>query len=162
MAVQRRDPMALAGRPCAVACSLELVGERWALVIIREVMFGNHRFTQIAHNTGAPRDRLAARLRTLVEEGILERRLIEEGARHEGYFLTEAGEDLRPVIRTLLAWGDKWAVTTTPLRVYHRDHELALRTHCATCGEAVDDADLHEEMLAPGWDMQGRVTTAMP
>lgn len=149
-----------AGRPCAVASSLELVGDRWSLVVIREVMFGNHRFTQIAHNTGAPRDRLAVRLRSLVEDGVLERRLTEDGARHEGYFLTEAGEDLRPVIRALLAWGDKWAVTAPPLRMHHRDHELVPCTHCATCGEAVDDADLHEEMLAPGWDMRGRITAA--
>ncbi|MER6850657.1 winged helix-turn-helix transcriptional regulator [Streptomyces flaveolus] len=50
-----------AGRPCAVAGSLELVGERWSLMIIREVMFGAHRFTRIAHNSGVPRARLAAR-----------------------------------------------------------------------------------------------------
>ncbi|KPI18545.1 transcriptional regulator, HxlR family [Actinobacteria bacterium OK006] len=78
--IRRRWP----GRPCAVTSSLELVGDRWSLLIVREVTFGNHRFSQIARNTGAPRDRLAARLRSLVDAGILDRRLAGEGARYEG------------------------------------------------------------------------------
>jgi DNA-binding HxlR family transcriptional regulator len=156
----RRDPTTLAGRPCAVASSLELVGDRWSLLIVREVTFGNHRFSQIARNTGAPRDRLAARLRSLVDAGILERRLAGEGARYEGYFLTDAGEDLGQVIRALLVWGDKWAVTAPPLRLRHRDHDMVPRPHCATCGEEVDNADLTEEMIVPGWDMRGRAATA--
>lgn len=155
--VVRRDPLTLAGRPCAVAASVQLIGDRWSMLVIREVIFGNHQFSQIARNTGAPRDRLTARLRSLVEAGVLERRPVSEGARHEGYYLTEAGEDLRPVLRALLAWGDKWAVTDPPLRLAHHDHPLELESHCATCGEKVDDADLTDEMLAPGWDMRGRL-----
>ncbi|UPZ26644.1 helix-turn-helix transcriptional regulator [Streptomyces sp. LRE541] len=152
-----RDPLTLGGRPCAIAASVQLVGDRWSMLVIREVMFGNHQFSQIARNTGAPRDRLTARLRSLVEAGILERRPVREGARHEGYYLTEAGQDLHHVLRTLLAWGDKWAVTTPPLRLTHHDHPLELESHCATCGEKVDDADVTEEMLTQGWDMRGRL-----
>lgn len=128
------------------------------MLVLREVMFGNHQFSQIARNTGAPRDRLAARLKNLVEAGVLERRLAGESDRYEGYHLTEAGEDLRHVVRAMLAWGDKWAVTTPPLRLTHHDHALVVRTHCATCGEEIKNTDLAEEMITPGWDMRGRVS----
>jgi len=64
----------VSGRPCSIAASLEIVGDRWSLLAVREVLFGNHRFSEIARNTGAPRDRLAARLKSLVAAGVLERR----------------------------------------------------------------------------------------
>ena len=68
----RIDPQTLPGRPCSMAAALDVVGDRWSLLIVREVSFGNGRFSQIATNTGAPRDRLAARLKTLVDAGVLE------------------------------------------------------------------------------------------
>src|SRR5262249_46131894 len=86
----------MAGRPCSLAAALQIVGDRWALPAIREVMLGNHRFRQIARNTRAPTDRLAARLKALVESGVLERRPLPHDARHSGYYLTEAGHDLGP------------------------------------------------------------------
>ncbi len=102
---QRIDPATLPGRPCSLAAALELVGDRWSLLIVREVLFGNRRFSQIARNTGAPRDRLAARLRSLVDGGILERRAYQETPRREEYLLTDAGRDLAPMITALLDLG---------------------------------------------------------
>jgi DNA-binding HxlR family transcriptional regulator len=151
----RRDPATLAGRPCSAASALEVVGDRWSLLAVREVMFGNHRFGAIARATGAPRDRLSARLRALVEAGVLERRPSEAAPRYSGYHLTEAGRDLAPVLRALLAWGDKWAVTAPPMRFLHHDHPLTAETVCATCGEPVDAADVTREMTADGWTMAG-------
>jgi DNA-binding HxlR family transcriptional regulator len=150
----RIDPATLAGRPCSIASALELVGDRWALLAVREVMFGNHRFGQIARNTGAPRDRLAARLRSLVEAGVLERRT-EEGARFGGYHLTAAGRELGPVIRALLTWGDRWAVTSPPMRLLHHDHPLEAVTVCAACGEEVRSGEITREIDAPGWTLAG-------
>lgn len=155
--VPRRDPTTLNGRPCAIAASMDLVGDRWSMLVVREVVFGNHQFSQIARNTGAPRDRLSVRLRGLVEAGVLERRSVSEGSRHEGYYLTEAGEDLRPVLWALLAWGNKWAVTEPPLRLTHHDHVLELESRCSTCGDSVEEAGLMEEMMVLGWDMRGRL-----
>ncbi|MFM9499007.1 winged helix-turn-helix transcriptional regulator [Streptomyces galilaeus] len=155
--IARQDPTTLNGRPCSVAASLELVGDRWSMLVVREVVFGNHQFSQIARNTGAPRDRLSVRLRSLVDAGVLERRPVSESSRHEGYYLTEAGEDLRHVLRALLAWGNKWAVTAPPMRLAHHDHPLEIESHCSACGEKVEDVDLVEEMIAPGWDMHGRL-----
>jgi DNA-binding HxlR family transcriptional regulator len=142
------DVASLPGRPCAVAAALELVGDRWALLAVREISFGNHRFNQIARNTGAPRDRLAARLKALVEAGVL--------VRDEGYHLTEAGRELSPVIWSLLNWGNKWAVTqpTTTLRHRH-DHDLRPRSVCAECGEAVGPGEVTPVSVVEGWTLAG-------
>ncbi len=145
------DPSTLPGRPCSLAAALEVVGDRWALLAVREVTYGNHQFSQIARNTGAPRDRLAARLKDLVAAGVLTR----GPARHDGYHLTEAGRDLGTAMRALLDWGDRWAVTKPPVRLRHHDHDLAAKTVCETCGEDVDGADVTREQLAPGWTAAG-------
>lgn len=100
----------LPGRPCPIAASLEVVGDRWALLVIREVALGGHRFTDIAAGTGAPRDRLTARLTSLVEAGVLERRRYSDAPPRHDYHLTDAGRALLPVLDQLLLWGRTWAV----------------------------------------------------
>ena len=158
MTTARRDPATLPGRPCSLAAALEVVGDRWALLAVREVLFGNHQFSQIARNTGAPRDRLAARLKDLVAAGVLERRMDRRTARSrygEGYFLTPAGRDLGSVLGTLRTWGERWAVTESPVRMLHHGHPLVTATVCATCGESVDEHDVARSMAVPGWTMAG-------
>lgn len=103
------DLTQLPGRPCPAAAALELVGDRWSLLVIREVNFGAHRFTRIQEGTGAPRDRLAARLKTLVDAGILRRERYCAAPERYEYHLTEAGQDLVPVLRAIRAWGERWA-----------------------------------------------------
>jgi DNA-binding HxlR family transcriptional regulator len=147
----------LPGRPCSIAAALNVVGDRWSLLAVREVMFGNHRFSQIARNTGAPRDRLAARLRALVDAGVLEQRVYQESPRRADYHLTEAGRELSPVLNSLLAWGDRWAVESPPLTLRHHGHKLQTRTVCATCGERVHSSDVHRQVNAPGWDLAGPI-----
>jgi DNA-binding HxlR family transcriptional regulator len=131
-------------RICSIARTLEIVGEKWALLAVREIFLGDRRFDEMVKRTGAPRDTLAARLRTLVSAGILERRpYCEHPARFE-YFLTEAGLDLYPVITSLRSWGDKYLAGDDgpPLVVEHKcGHELAARLVCTACGEAVSPRD---------------------
>lgn len=161
MSVPQIDPTSLPGRPCGLGSALELVGDRWALLAVREIFFGNHQFSQIARNTGAPRDRIAARLKALVDAGVLERRANPEGSRYEGYYLTEAGVDLAPAVLTLMAWGDKWVVTEPAMRQTHLDdHQLVPAMMCATCGKPVDQHDVTHAMAAPGWDLSGRLPDA--
>ena len=94
-------------RECSVARTLEIVGEKWALLAIREVFLGNRRFDEMIRRTGAPRDTLTARLRSLVCAGILERRQYsEQPARYE-YWLTEAGQELQVILGALQQWGDE-------------------------------------------------------
>jgi DNA-binding HxlR family transcriptional regulator len=143
------------GRPCSIAIALELVGDRWALLAVREVMFGNHRFSEIARNTAAPRDRLAARLKALVAAGILERRQYQSSPPRHDYHLTAAGRELEPVMHALRAWGDKWAADEPPMRAEHQGHPIHPYMACATCGEAVRQDDLKLISTVPDWDITG-------
>ena len=146
----------LPGRPCSVAATLSLVGEKWALLAIREITFGNRRFDQIARNTGAPRDRLAARLRALEAAGVIERRAYSDHPPRHEYFLTPSGEDLRPVLTALRAWGDKWAVDSPPSAFEHScGHDLDAVMTCRHCGEEVKPGDLKLRVLVPGWTRSG-------
>jgi DNA-binding HxlR family transcriptional regulator len=92
-------------RVCPVADALDVVGDRWSLLILREVGFGVHRFNDIQRHTGAPRDRLSTRLRKLEEQGVLERRPYQEHPRRYEYLLTAKGQALAPVIEALKDWG---------------------------------------------------------
>lgn len=146
------------GRPCSAAAALRLVGEKWALLAVREIFYGNHRFESIARNTGAPRDRLAARLRALEQAGIIERRPYSERPARYEYHLTEAGHDLEPVIRSLVAWGDKWVMDEPPVILrHHSDHDLDAVWVCRTCGDEVSSRALSVEIRTPGWDRSGPV-----
>lgn len=154
LAVERPD---LPGRPCSIASALQLVGDRWSLLAVREIQFGNHRFSDIARNTGAPRDRLTARLKSLVEAGVLEQRVYQDAPRRAGYHLTQAGRELVPVLQALLTWGDRWAVDAPPVTLRHHGHKLRSRTVCATCGETVRTEDVTRTVNVPGWDLRGPV-----
>lgn len=126
-------------RVCSVARSLEVVGEKWALLAVREVFLGNRRFDEMVRQTGAPRDTLAARLRTLVSAGIMERRQYSDHPARFEYFLTAAGKDLYPVILTLRQWGDRHASEGLSPTVFEHacGHPLVARLVCESCGEPV-------------------------
>jgi DNA-binding HxlR family transcriptional regulator len=127
-------------RPCSVARTLEIVGEKWALLAVREVFLGNRRFDEMVRRTGAPRDTLTARLKTLVAAGVLERRAISEHPPRYEYRLTPAGLDLYPVIVSLMQWGDRYLTNgdAPPMVLtHHCGHPLGAVTSCAWCGEAV-------------------------
>jgi DNA-binding HxlR family transcriptional regulator len=127
------------GRECSVANALAVVGERWSLLALREVMFGVHRFDQIARNTGASRDILTTRLRGLVASGVLERRQYETRPPRYEYVLTESGRALHTVLLALMEWGDKYVTEGEPPTVWQHScgAELHSRTVCSHCGEAL-------------------------
>jgi DNA-binding HxlR family transcriptional regulator len=110
------DPPARADgtRVCGAADALALVGDRWSLLVVRELLFGVHRFNDIRRLTGAPRDTLATRLRKLELVGIVERRTYETHPQRFEYHLTLQGAQLAPVLEELRAWGERHA--TTPPR----------------------------------------------
>ncbi|GAA0693575.1 helix-turn-helix domain-containing protein [Kitasatospora atroaurantiaca] len=148
------------GRPCSIAAALQILGEKWALLAVRELFYGNHRFERIVQNTGAPRDRLTARLRALEEAGVVERRPYSERPLRYEYHLTEAGRDLAPVTQALLAWGDRWLLPDHPVTVNHaptghEPHPLDAAWTCRTCGQEAATRELSLQINAPGWDRQG-------
>ena len=89
-----------------------MVGERWALLIVRELTLGNSRFEDVVRGTGAPRDRVAARLKALDEAGVIQRRAYQAAPPRFDYQLTDSGRALLPVLDALLAWGLDHAVGT--------------------------------------------------
>ncbi|MDT7785876.1 MAG: hypothetical protein QOF58_4295, partial [Pseudonocardiales bacterium] len=126
----------MAPRSCSIANALEIVGERWSLLALREVFFGNTRFDQIAANTGASRDVLAARLKKLVSAGVLEKvQYSSHPPRHE-YHLTESGRALHNVLLMLREWGAQYATETPLPLVFEHSWAQALepRVVCARCG----------------------------
>ena len=131
-------------RACSVARTLDIVGEKWALLAVREVFLGNRRFDEMVKRTGAPRDTLAARLRTLVGAGILERQQYNEHPARYEYVLTDAGRDLYPVIVTLMRWGDRYLAGPDgpPLVIeHHCGHRMVPQVVCEACGEPLRARD---------------------
>jgi DNA-binding HxlR family transcriptional regulator len=126
------------GQACSIASALEIVGERWTMLIIREALLGVHRFDELQADLGVARNVLQMRLEHLVGYGILERRLYQERPQRYAYHLTEKGLDLWPAVVALMHWGDKHAVAPggPPVALAHRDCGGAVDDHlmCAACG----------------------------
>jgi DNA-binding HxlR family transcriptional regulator len=135
---------------CSVARTLELVGERWTLLIIRDAFFGVRRFGDFAERLGIARNVLQDRLERLVAEGILEKVPYQDRpVRHE-YRLTEQGRDLWPVLVSLLKYGDRHhAPDGPPMLLLHRDcgGEIDDRRICTECGAMVE---LGDARIVPG------------
>ncbi|MFD6189167.1 winged helix-turn-helix transcriptional regulator [Streptomyces sp. NPDC060275] len=145
-------------RPCSIADTLALVGEKYSLLVLREVCLGNGRFDQLVRNTGAPRDILATRLRRLVDAGILDRRPYSERPQRFEYRPTPAGLELEPVLMTLMAWGDRHlhAEGDRPMVIEHRcGQELVPQVTCPACGDTVRHEDLTAHPQVPGWTVTG-------
>ncbi|GAA0483103.1 helix-turn-helix domain-containing protein [Streptomyces sp. NPDC046215] len=143
-------------RPCSIADALGVVGEKYSLLVLREVFFGVRRFDAIARNTGAPRDILAARLRRLVEAGVLEKVPYNERPARFEYCPTDAGYDLRPVLLMLMRWGDRHLAEVPPTVLEHScGADLDPVVVCRCCGEEVDNADLTSRFQVEGWGVEG-------
>jgi DNA-binding HxlR family transcriptional regulator len=140
-------------RPCSVAAALKVIGEKWSLLVIRELAFGVHRFDGIAANTGAPRDILTNRLRRLEAANVVERRQYQERPPRSGYHLTRAGHELRPVLLSLAQWGDRWAVDEPSVTFVHEcGEEVELVHTCRACGGEINGFDLTASYLTPDWN----------
>jgi len=96
-------------RICGISNALGVVGDRWALLVLRELDSGVHRFNDVHTNTGAPRDRLATRLRELEQAGLITRRRYSERPQRNEYVLTRPGSAIGPVLRELRIWGETYA-----------------------------------------------------
>lgn len=135
---------------CSIAGALEVVGERWSLLIVRDVLLGVRRFDELQGDLGIARNVLQTRLTRLVDRGVLERRRYQERPLRREYVLTEKGEDLWPVIVALLQWGDKYAAPDgPPVLLEHRGCGGAVDSHrmCAQCGQRLGS---HEALAQVG------------
>ncbi len=127
----------MVARECSIANALGVIGERWSLLALREVMLGRRRFAQIAANTGASRDILTARLRKLVEHGVLAKEQYEQHPPRYEYVLTDAGRALQPILHQLMEWGDEYVTEGPAPTVWEHScgAELHTETVCRHCGE---------------------------
>ena len=124
---------------CSIARTLDIVGERWTLLILRDIHSGTTRFDAIQKSLGISRKVLAERLVTLEDHGVLERRRYQDNPPRHDYVLTEKGRDLGAVLLSLLAWGDRWAAGPEGPPVLMRHERCGGMVHsmptCSACGE---------------------------
>ena len=138
---------------CSVARALEVVGERWSLLIVRDAIFGITRFDDFRENLGLARSVLTGRLNRLVDEGVLERRPYQTNPERFEYILTPKGRALGPVVFHLMKWGDAHYPTEAgpPRLSLHRGcgGQVDAALKCDRCHKQVGFADL-EMTLGPG------------
>lgn len=130
---------------CSVARALEVVGERWTLLLIRDAMTGTRRFEDFQRSLGVSRPVLTERLARLVDEGVLERRRYQERPERFEYRLTDKGRGLWKVVAHLMMWGDEHypAAGGPPRLLVHRDCGGGVDGHlrCVRCGRDLEAGD---------------------
>jgi DNA-binding HxlR family transcriptional regulator len=142
-----------ADMPCSIARSLDVAGEPWSPLIIRDVWVGITRFDEMQRDLGISSKVLTERLNWLVEQGMLERRPYSERPLRHDYVLTEKGLEFCDVLLALAAWGDRWTAGAEGPPAVHRHRTCGHLTHvdprCAHCGEPLRAADVEVE-AGPG------------
>jgi DNA-binding HxlR family transcriptional regulator len=156
----RRD---YANQNCSLAGALEVIGERWTLLIVRNAFYGIRRFDDHQRWLGIARNVLQSRLTRLVDEGILSKQLYQERPPRYEYRLTQKGRDLWPVLVTLLQWGDRHAAGEgVPVLLRHKDCGGGIDAHlrCDSCGADLTARDV-EPASGPGL-LPGQTTPRVP
>jgi DNA-binding HxlR family transcriptional regulator len=138
---------------CSIARTLGVVGEKWTLLVLREAFYGVRRFDDFHAALGCARNLLAARLKTLVAHGILERTAYtdERGRGRHEYRLTDKGLELFPAVVALMQWGDKWTADEAgpAVQLSHRDCGKPVRAEL-TCAAGHADLGARDVSAAPG------------
>lgn len=138
--------------PCSIARALGVVGERWTLLILREIFQGSSRFDDLRGALGISRNVLSARLDALVEDQVLEKVAYQDRPVRFEYRLTTRGRDLYPVLLSLLRWGDRWLSEgdQPPLTLIHRGCGKAVSPEisCDHCGEPLEPGNTRARMRA--------------
>jgi DNA-binding HxlR family transcriptional regulator len=136
---------------CSVARALEIIGEWWTLLIVREAFFGTKRFSDFEKNLGVAKNVLSDRLSKLVEAGVMQRSPVTGRGNPQDYTLTDKGRDLFPVVIALMQWGDRWinGPGRAPIRVLEREtgEEISQIQVRATGGKALS---LRDAIVVPG------------
>ncbi|UGT63500.1 winged helix-turn-helix transcriptional regulator [Nocardia asteroides] len=137
---------------CSLAQCLEVVGEWWTLLIVRDALLGVTRFDDFRSRLGIARNVLTQRLEHLVEHGILAREPYQENPVRHDYRLTEKGRALWLVVTAMRQWGDEWAAADgPPIQLRHKTcgHLMTVEPVCSECGEPVRRGELRA-LLGPG------------
>jgi DNA-binding HxlR family transcriptional regulator len=138
------------GQSCSLARTLESVGERWTLLILRDLFFGVRRFSDLQRHLDIPRAVLTSRLNALVADGIVERRPYRRG--RDEFVLTPSGEELWPAVHALMQWGERHRSPAGPRRLFSHTvcgTDLTATGYCPACDRTPGPAEL-EMRLGPG------------
>jgi DNA-binding HxlR family transcriptional regulator len=138
---------------CSLARTLEVVGDWWSPLILRDLYLGMERFDDLANDLGISRNLLTERLTRLVEGGVVERTPYQDRPARYSYRLTESGRELVPVLMALTAWGDRWATPDggPPLRLRHQicGRHFTPTVSCSECDRPITMDDV-EALPGPG------------
>jgi DNA-binding HxlR family transcriptional regulator len=138
---------------CSIARALEVVGERWSVLIVRNALFaGSTRYSDFQRSLGIASNILTTRLDGFVEAGIMRRHQYSDQPPLYEYLLTEKGRDLAPALIALTEWGDRWAAPDgPPIRYSHCvcGSDVSHQVVCATCGRVEDPAEV-QALPGPG------------
>jgi DNA-binding HxlR family transcriptional regulator len=143
-----------AGWPCSIARTMDLLGDAWTPLVLREAFYGVRRFDEFQSGLGIARNTLANRLHRLVEEGLLQKQLYQTEPRRHEYVLTDKGVDFFGVLAAISQWGDRWLAGRQgpPVTMHHElcGHDSEAEVVCAQCGEPLQAADTTMK-IGPGY-----------
>ena len=144
---------AFASQNCSIARPLSFLGERWSILVLREISLGRRRFDEMQEELGIATNVLSQRLSTLVDEGILEKRRYSEHPERFEYGFTEKGRDLIPILLAFLRWGDRYTAGRSgpPVETVHTKcgHAFHMIPTCSKCGEEIDPREM-QPRIGPG------------
>lgn len=132
----------------SVGAALDVIGDRWSLLVLRAVFRGVHRFSDLRDDLGIASNLLTTRLRRLVDHGVLEKVVYQDRPQRYEYRLTEAGRDLSPVLVSLMQWGDRHrneGAGSTVLVHAQCGARVANTTRCTSCHEEVDATEIRKQ-----------------
>ncbi|MEM7347618.1 MAG: helix-turn-helix domain-containing protein [Chloroflexota bacterium] len=132
---------------CSLARSMEIFGDRWTMMVLRDLCFGINQFQDIQTNLGIARNILSNRLQWLVEQGMVEKRVYGARSDRYEYLPTEKALDLVPAMIAIIAWGDRWTADETgPPIFFTHDHcegPIEAEVICQRCGQTIRSEGLH-------------------
>jgi DNA-binding HxlR family transcriptional regulator len=140
--------------PCSIARSVDLLGDWWTPLVLREAFLGVRRFDDMQRSLGIGRNVLTQRLKRLVDEDMLDRVRYQEKPDRFEYVLTEKGRDFYPVLAAMITWGDRWlsGEEGPPIVLHHAPcgHDMTAKVVCSECGEPIRARDMRPR-LGPGY-----------
>jgi DNA-binding HxlR family transcriptional regulator len=157
----------LSHHPCSIARTLDIVGEWWTPLVLRDIAYGIQRFGEIQEDLGISANILSDRLDALLSDGLLETQVYQQRPQRHEYRLTEKGAELIPALLALMQWGDRWTWPQGrgPVRVLHEqcDHEVRVEVRCPHCEREVTPGELRAKprdplSQIPGDDQPGQVS----
>ncbi|HSI26231.1 MAG TPA: helix-turn-helix domain-containing protein [Aeromicrobium sp.] len=140
--------------PCSIARTVDVIGDGWTPLILREAFYGTTRFDDFERTLRVSRNVLTRRLSRLVDEGLLERQEYQQNPPRHDYVLTVKGRELFPVLAAMMAWGDRWVAPNEgpPVLLRHLTcgHDVHAEVVCSHCREPLEAAEVAPR-LGPGF-----------